>query len=69
LPVGLEDTSSTPAHPYCQNTTSKNVRWMSMPITRRTQSLQWLARERWAARQLRIRARSATGQVAGAASY
>src|ERR1700712_4580828 len=43
---------------------------MSIPITRRIScSFPAVGREQWATRHLRISAHSATGRVAGAASY
>jgi hypothetical protein len=70
LDVALSTRPCRHSRPSSQNTTSAKVRWMSMPITRfmRLPSVNGLG-SGWAARQLRIRARGATGRVAGAASY
>ena len=58
------------SRPSSQITTSAKVRWMSIPITRLTiSSLPIEEKGAWGSRQLRIRAHSATGQVAEAASY
>jgi len=63
--------------PSCQIATCANSRCTSSPIQRlvvviAVLSLRELSSENgsgWAKRHLRIRARSATGQVAGAATY